>query len=119
MPQRTGRKYGRLDEILRDILNGKPKIVQNRTKSECDTEDEDDDYEEDMPEETPNRTYDTSKWMAITNRHGQLTSPEEVIQIGTDGEIPQVENIENEIRRLSRNTNRPNRYGIVPCTATF
>ena len=35
-------KYGRWDEILRDILNGKLKIVQNRKKTEADTEEEDD-----------------------------------------------------------------------------
>ena len=30
-------KYGRWDEILRDILNGKLKIVQNRRKTDTDT----------------------------------------------------------------------------------
>ena len=52
-------KYGRWDEILRDILNGKLKIVQN---PESETEDEDDDDEE-MPEETgtPIKVYDTSE----------------------------------------------------------
>ena len=37
-------KYGRWDEILRDIQNGKLKIVQNR-KIDSETEDEDDDEE--------------------------------------------------------------------------
>ena len=46
-------KYGRWDEILRDLLNGKLKIVQNRKKSESETEDEDDDDEDqEMPEAT-------------------------------------------------------------------
>ena len=53
-------KYGRWDEILRDILNGKLKIVQNR-KTDSKTEDDDDDEDEEMPEETGNITYDTSK----------------------------------------------------------
>ena len=38
-------KYGRWDEILRDILNGKLKIVQNPKQPESETEDEDDDDE--------------------------------------------------------------------------
>ena len=53
-------KYGRWDEILRDIQNGKLKIVQNR-KIDSETEDEDDDEDEEMPEETGNITYDTSE----------------------------------------------------------
>ena len=55
-------KYGRWDEILRDILNGKLKIVQNPKQPESDTEDDDDDDEE-MPEETgtPTKVYDTSE----------------------------------------------------------
>ena len=45
-------KYGRWDEILRDILNGKLKIVQNRKKTETDTEEEDNEDDEEMPETT-------------------------------------------------------------------
>ena len=41
-------KYGRWDEILRDIQNGKLKIVQNR-KTDSETEDDDDDEDEEMP----------------------------------------------------------------------
>ena len=49
-------KYGRWDKILRDILNGKLKIVQNRKISVSETEDEDDDDDdEEMSEETGNR----------------------------------------------------------------
>ena len=48
------RKYGRWDEILRDILNGKLIIVQIRKTSVSETEDEDDDDDEEMPEETGN-----------------------------------------------------------------
>ena len=43
-------KYGRWDEILRNILNGKLKIVQNRKATDTDTEQDDDDDEE-VPEE--------------------------------------------------------------------
>ena len=69
-------KYGRWDEILRNILNGKLNIVQDPKQPETETEDEDDDDEE-MPEETgtPTKVYDTSE------RNGSYvpirTSPEE------------------------------------------
>ena len=91
-------KYGRWDEILRDILNGKLRIVKNRKTSISESEDEDDDDDEEMPEETGNRSYDTSE------RGGRYepiqTNPEEhKIQIRTDGEISHGENIENKIRR--------------------
>ena len=58
-PMGLDEKYGRWDQILRDVLNGKLKIVQNRKKSESDTEDDDgddDDNEEEKPEETGDRT---------------------------------------------------------------
>ena len=56
-------KYGRWDEILRDILNGKLKIVQNKKWAESDTDDDgDDEDDEEMPEETGTPTvYDTSE----------------------------------------------------------
>ena len=112
-------KNGRWDEILRDIQNGKLKIVQNRKVSVSETEDEDDDDDEEMPEEIGSRTYDTSE------RNGRYqpiqTNPEEdAIQIHTDGdENPQGENTDNKIRRSSRNINKPNRYGSVPYTGNF
>ena len=112
-------KYGRWDEILRDILNGKLKIVQNRKVSVSETEDEDDDDDEEMPEETGNRTYDTSE------RNGRYqpiqTNPEEdAIQNHTDGDdIPQGENTDKKIRRSSRNINKPNRYSSIPYTGNF
>ena len=59
-------KYGRWDEILRDILNGKLKIVQNRKVSVSETEDEDDDDDEEMPEEIGSRTYDTSQMVGTS-----------------------------------------------------
>ena len=105
--------------MLRDILNGKLKIVRNRKTSVTETEVEDDDDDEEMPEETGNRSYDTSE------RDGRYeairTNPEEdVIQIHTDGdEIPQGENIENKIRQSNRNIKKPNRYGCIPYTGNF
>ena len=55
-------KYGKWDEILRNILNGKLRIVQNKKQTETETEDEDDDDDDDeeMPEEA-RKTYDTSE----------------------------------------------------------
>ena len=61
-----GGKYGRWEKILRDIIWGGLRIVQNRTKSESDTEDDDDDEEEEMPKGIGNRMYDTSE------REGEL-----------------------------------------------
>ena len=92
-------KYGRWDEILRDMLNGKLKIVQNR-KTDSETEDDDDDEDEEMPEETGNITYDTSE------RNGKYvpiqTNPEDdAIQIHTEDEISG-ENLEHNIRRSNR-----------------
>ena len=53
-------KYGRWDEILRDILNGKLKIVQNKKRAESETDDDDED--EETPEETGTPiVYDTSE----------------------------------------------------------
>ena len=56
-------KYGRWDEILPDILNGKLKIVQNRKITESDTDEDDDDEDhEEMPEETGTpKVYHTSE----------------------------------------------------------
>ena len=82
------------------------------------TEDDDDDDDEGMPEETGNRRYDTSK---REGRHEPIrTIPDEdVIQIHTDSEIPQGENIVNKTRRSNRNTNKQNRYGCIPYTGNF
>ena len=108
-------KYGRWDEILQDILNGKIKIVQNTKQPESETEDEDDDDDEEKPEEkgTPTKVYDTSE------RNGSYvpirTSPEEdALQIYTDEETTG-ENLENQnqIRQSNRNSKKPNRYGSI------
>ena len=113
-------KYGRCVEILRDILNGKLKIVQNRKRSDSETEDkEDDDEIEEMPETTGNTTYNTSE------RNGkyapiQTNLEEHVIQIHivSDGEISG-ENFEHNIRRSNRKINKPNRYGSITYTGNF
>ena len=104
-------KYGRCDEILRDILNGKLKIVQ--TDSEEEEEEEDDDVEE-MPETTGRQTYDTSV------RNGQYvpiqTKPEDdALQLHTDGGIPGGNN-KTINWRSNRKVNKPNRDGSIPNT---
>ena len=109
-------KYGRWDEILRDILNGKLKIVQNR-KTDSETEDDDDDEDEEMPEETGNITYDTSE---RNGRYAPIQRNPEVdaIQIHTEDEISG-ENLEHNTRRSNRKTNKPNRYGGLSYTGNF
>ena len=107
-------KYGRWDEILRDILNGKLKIVQNKKRAESETDDDDEDEDdEETPEEigTP-ITYDTSE---KDGRYVPIrTYPEEdTLQLHTDSEMPG-ENSESQIRRSNRNSKKPNRYGSIP-----
>ena len=62
-PRGLDGKYGRWDEILRDNLNGKLKIVQNKERAESETDDDDEDEDdEEMPEETGTPiVYDTSE----------------------------------------------------------
>ena len=105
--------------MLRDILNGKLKIVQNKKQAESDTDDDhDDEDDEEMPEETGTVTvYDTSE------RDGRYvpirTNPEEVtLQLHTDSEIPG-ENLKTQIRRSNRDRKKPNRYGGYPVLETF
>ena len=50
-------KYGKWDEIVQDILNGKFRIVQNK-RTETDTENDEDD--EEMPEDS-GKNYKTSE----------------------------------------------------------
>ena len=110
------------DEILRDILNGKLKIVQNQKQTASDTEEEDDyDDDEEMSEEngTPTpKIYDTSE------RDGRFTpirtNPEEedALQLHTDVEISG-EKINTKRRRSTRDSKKPNRYGTIPHTGNF
>ena len=112
-------KYGRWDELLRDILNGKLKPVKARKTETSDTE-EDYDEDEEMPEEigTPTpKVYDTSE------REGRYipirTEPEEdALQLHTDGAISG-EKIETITRRSIRDSKKPNRYGTIPYTGNF
>ena len=114
-------KYGRWDEIIREISNGKLKIVQNRKSTGSDTEEEgEDDDDEEIPEKagTPtSKVYDTSE------RGGRYepirTNPEEdALQLHTDSEISG-ENLKTNIRRSSRDSKKPNRYGTIPYTENF
>ena len=94
--------------------------MQNKKHTETETEDEDEDEDEDdeeMPEEA-GKTYDTS---AKDGRYAPIqTDPEnDVIQIHTDGEMPQGDNSENKHRRSNRNTNKPNRYGSIAYKGNF
>ena len=97
------------------------KTVQNKKSTGSDTEEEDeDDDDEEMPEETGTPTpkvYDTSK------RGGRYepipTNPEEdALQLHTDGEISG-ENLKTNIRRSSRDSKKPNRYGTITYTGNF
>ena len=112
-------KYGRWNEILRDILNGKLKIVQSKKREESETDDDDEDEDDDeTPEETGTPiVYDTSE------RDGRYvpirTNPEEdTLQLDTDSEMPG-KNSESQIRRSNRNSKKPNRYGSIPYTGNF
>ena len=113
-------KYTQWNEILRDVLNGKLKIVQNQ-RAESDSESEEGEIEE---EESDFENHDNSerngKYKPVT------TSPEDELNLHTDGEINPDENqinnkiTENEkIRRSNRESRQPNRYGGVTYTKNF
>ena len=104
-------KYTQWNEILRDVLNGKLKIVQNQ-QAESDSESEEGEIEE---EESDFENHDTSerngKYKPVT------TSPEDELNLHTDGEINPGENQINnkitkneKIRRSNRESRQPNRY---------
>ena len=62
-------------EILRDILNGKIKIVQNCKSTESDTEEEVEDDDEEMPEAeeiVTQKMYDTSERTDDMRQCGQI-----------------------------------------------
>ena len=112
-------KYTRWDEILKDILNGKLKIVPNKKRADSDTEVDDDDEDEEMPEEigTP-IVYDTSE---KDGRYVPIrTNPEEedTLQLHTDSEITG-EKPKTQIRRTNRESKIPNRYGSITYTGNF
>ena len=102
-------------------MNGKLKLVKARKQTKSDTKEEDDyDGDKEMPEEvgTPTpKLYDTSE------RDGRYipiqTNPEEdALQLHTDGEMS-CENIETNIGRSTRNSEKPNRHGTIPYTGNF
>ena len=107
-------KYGRWDEILRDILNGKLKIVQNKKRAESNTDDDDDDEDdEEMPEETGTPiVYDTSE---KDGRYVPIRkNPEEdALQLHTDSKITG-EKLKTQIGRTNRESKKPNRHGSIP-----
>ena len=115
-------KYIQWNEILRDKLNGKLKIIQNRTrKSESESESEEGEIDEESNFEMENP--DTSE------RNGYKpinTNPEDELKLHTDGEMPTGENknnyVETEnlpVRRSNRKCMQPNRYGGVRYTKNF
>ena len=109
----------RLDEIVRNIINGKLQIVRKRKKADTETEDIDDnDDDEEIPEETGDRVYVTSEHDG-NNEPIPLNPETDVIQIHTTNSERLNEYSEPKIRPLSRNTNRLNRYGSRLYTRTF
>ena len=110
-------KYIRGNEILRDVLNGKQKIVQNQ-RTESDSENEEGQIED---EESDFENHDTSKkdgkYKPVT------TSPEDELNLHTDGEINPGENQINnkttenkKIRRSNCESRQLNRYWGVTYT---
>ena len=115
-------KYIQWNEILRDILNGKLKIIQNRTrKSESESESEEGEIDEESDFEMENP--DTSE------RNGYkpiCTNPDDELKLHTDGEMPTGENeskyLETEniaVRRSNRKCMQPSRYGECSTQKTF
>ena len=104
-------KYGKWDDILRDMFNRKLRIVQNKKRTEAVSEgDEDDnDEKEEILEETEECTT-RQRETVDTNRSGLIPR---MTRKHTEGEIPQGEK-SISIRRSNRNMNKPNRNGSVP-----
>ena len=113
------RKHLQWNEILRDILNGKLKIIQNRTrKLESESESEEGEIDEDSDFEMENPD--------ISERNGINTNPEDELKLHTDREMPTGENknnyVETEtlpVRRSNRKCMQPSRYGEVRYTKNF
>ena len=94
------------------------KIVQNRKPLGSDTDKENEDDDEEMPEKTGTpKVYDTSEQ---DGRYAPIrTIPEEdALQLHTDREMSG-ENLKTNIRRSSRVSKKPNRYGTLPYTGNF
>ena len=112
-------KYIQWNEILRDVINGKLKIVENQ-RTESDSESEEGETED---EESDFENHDTSEkdgpYKPIT------TSPEDELN-HTNGEINTGEKqssnktTENEkIRRSNSERKQPNRYEGITYTKNF
>ena len=103
-------KYIQWNEILRDILNGKLKIIQNRTRkfeSESESEEAEIDEESDFEMENP----DTSE------RNGYkpiCTNPDDELKLHTDGEMPTGENENEYLETENIAVRRSNRKCVQP-----
>ena len=112
-------KYSRWDEILKDTLNGKMKIVPNKKRAESDTEEDDDDEDEEMPEEAGSPVvYDTSEKDGRYVPKRTNPEKEDTLQLHTDSEITG-EKLKTQIRRTNRESKIPNRYGSITYTGNF
>ena len=112
-------KYIQWNEILRDVLNGKLKIIPNK-KLDSDSESEEGEIEdEDSDFENPDTSERNGRYQPIT------TSPEDVLNLHTDGQLNtgeiKIENTvtEKNIRRSNWESKQPNRYGGVAYTRNF
>ena len=81
-------KYIQWNEILRDVLNRKLKNVQNK-KTETDTESEEGEIEDKESDFDNHDTSERDGYRPIT------TSPEDELNLHTDGELLTGENKEN------------------------
>ena len=112
-------KYIQWNEILRDVLNGKLKIIPDK-KLDSDSESEEGEIEdEDSDFENSDTSERNGRYQPIT------TSPEDELNLHTDGELNKgeikTENTvtEKNIRRSNRESKQPNRYGGVAYTRNF
>ena len=110
-------KYIQWNEVLRDVLNGKLKIVPSQ-RTGTDTESEEGEIDDD---ESDFENHDTSEKDGVYRP--VTTSPEDELNLHTDGELNtgeiKLENntTENErVRRSSRESKQPNRYEGVTYT---
>ena len=104
-------KYIQWNEILRDVLNGKLKIIPNKKPNSDSKSEEGEIEDEDSEFENPDTSERNGRYQPIT------TSPEDELNLHTDGELNtgeiKNENIDTEpiIRRSNRESKQPNRYG--------
>ena len=98
-------KYIQWNEILRDILNGKLKIIQNRTRkseSKSESEEGENDKESDFEMENP----DTSERNGYKPNN---TNPEDELKLHADGEMPTRENKNKYLETEKSSVRRSNR----------